>query len=464
MSSHGLSPLDTRYKEQTSALAPYLSEHALMRFRVLVECEYVIALAGTKGTGIRACSAVEKKLLRNLYTEFSDADFAAIKAYEATTRHDVKSVEYFMKDKLKGTSAERLLEWVHFGLTSSDTNACAYALMLGGAVHDVIVPALLEIRNVLGSFAHTYAGLAMLARTHGQSASPTTFGKECAVFVSRLDAVLDTLHAYKPAMKLNGATGNYNALVAALPSVDWLTWSSHFGKVLTGASRVQVHVSLITTQIDSHDTYAELFSVLHRANTIVLDCVQDFWRYCSDDYVKLVAKKGEVGSSTMPHKVNPIDFENAEGNIASANALFEMYMRKLPVSRLQRDLSDSTVERTFGVACGHTVLAYRSALRGLGRITPNEHALQADLEKHPEVLAEAIQTVLRAEGVPVPYETLKDMTRGTSVTLHDFSLFIQSLSVSKQAKQRLLTLTPESYTGLAAQIARLVKKNRHLQA
>ncbi len=460
MSSHGLSPLDTRYKDQTAALTPHLSEHALMRFRVLVECEYVIALAATKSTGIRPCSSAEKKLLRNLYKEFSDTDFAAIKAYEATTRHDVKSVEYFMKDKLKGTSAERLLEWVHFGLTSSDVNACAYALMLGGAVHTVLAPALLEIRNALGQFAHTYATLPMLARTHGQSASPTTFGKECAVFVARLDSLLDALHVYMPAMKLNGATGNYNALTLALPKIDWLEWSGHFGKVLSSAARVPVRVSLVTTQIDSHDTYAELFSLLHRANTIVLDCVQDFWRYCSDDYVKLVAKKGEVGSSTMPHKVNPIDFENAEGNIASANALFEMYMRKLPVSRLQRDLSDSTVERTFGVACGHTLLAYRSTVRGLGRITPNEQVLHTDLQKHPEVLAEAIQTVLRAEGVPVPYETLKEMTRGAAVTVQDFSAFIQSVTLSKSAKQRLEALTPELYIGLAAQIARLVQKHR----
>lgn len=460
MSSHGLSPLDTRYKDQTSTLAPYLSEHALMRMRVLVECEYVIALVATKGTGIRACSPAEKKLLRSLYTEFSDIDFSAIKAYEATTRHDVKSVEYFMKDKLKGTPAERLLEWVHFGLTSSDVNACAYALMLGGAVHSVLIPALLEVRNALGSFAHAYATLPMLARTHGQSASPTTFGKECAVFVSRLDALLDALLAYTPALKLNGATGNYNALAVSLPQIDWLAWSVQFGKTLSSTTHTPVRVSLVTTQIDSHDTYAEVFSLLHRANTIILDCVQDFWRYCSDDYVKLLAKKGEVGSSTMPHKVNPIDFENAEGNIASANALFEMYMRKLPVSRLQRDLSDSTVERTFGVACGHTLLAYRSALRGLSRITPNQHVLQSDLQKHPEVLAEAIQTVLRAEGVPVPYEILKEMTRGTAVTMRDFHAFIETLSVSKVARERLKALTPETYIGLAARIARLVKKSR----
>lgn len=462
MSSYGLSPLDTRYKEQTLALTPYLTEYALMKFRVLVECEYVIALAATKGVAVSPCSVQEKKLVRSIYAHFSDSDFAAIKAYEATTRHDVKSVEYFLKDKLKGTSAERLLEWVHFGLTSSDVNACAYALMLGGALHEVMMPALLDIRNALAESAHAYATLPMLARTHGQSASPTTFGKECAVFVARFDACLDMMGSYIPALKLNGATGNYNALVLAFPSVDWVKWSAQFAKTLASVSGVSVRVSLVTTQIESHDTYAELSSILHRANTVLLDCVQDFWRYCSDDYVKLVAKKGEVGSSTMPHKVNPIDFENAEGNIASANALFEMYMRKLPVSRLQRDLSDSTVERTFGVSFGHTLLAYRSASKGLGRITPHQAVIHADLLKHPEVLAEGIQTVLRAQGIPVPYEQLKEMTRGSTVTLNDFKNFILKLALGEKVEKKLSTLTPETYIGIAPRIARSVARVRRL--
>jgi adenylosuccinate lyase len=431
-----------------------------MKYRVLVECEYVIALTETKGLGIKKVTSQEKKLLRSIYTNFSDDDFETIKRFEAETRHDVKSVEYFLKGKLKGTSGERLLEWVHFGLTSSDINACAYALMLGGALQQVLVPALLEVRNTLGAYAHAYAKLPMLARTHGQSASPTTYGKECAVFTARLDEILDEIEAYKPALKLNGATGNYNALALALPQVPWVQWSEQFGATLASIARTKLVVSLVTTQIDSHDTYAHVASLFHRANTIMLDCVQDFWRYCSDDYVKLAAKKGEVGSSTMPHKVNPIDFENAEGNIATANALFEMYMRKLPVSRLQRDLSDSTVERTFGVAFGHTLLAYRSALRGFSRITPNDAALAADLEKHPEVISEGIQTVLRAQGVPVPYETLKQMTRGVAVTLDDFTQFINTLSVPDAVKQHLKKLTPQTYTGIASTIARRVPRVR----
>lgn len=456
MSTHLLSPLDSRYHEQTKALAPYLSEFALMKYRVLVECEYVIALTETKGVGAKPCSALERKQLRALYSGFSDADFTAIKEYEKKTRHDVKSVEYFMKDKLRGTSAERLLEWVHFGLTSSDVNACAYALMLGNSVQKVIHPALDEIRATLLRFASDYADLPMLARTHGQSASPTTFGKECAVFVARLDALLVSLSVYTPACKLNGATGNYNALALALPAVDWLAWSERFAGTLSKTGKTSIQLTKITTQIDPHDTYAELFSLLHRINTVILDCVQDFWRYCSDDYVKLVAQKGEVGSSTMPHKVNPIDFENAEGNIAVANALFEMYMRKLPVSRLQRDLSDSTVERTFGVALGHTLLAYRSAARGFGRITPNIAVITADLDRHPEVIAEGIQTVLRAAGLPVPYETLKDMTRGTHVTLADFQQFIQTLDIKPTLRAQLMKLTPHTYTGNAPKLARTV--------
>jgi adenylosuccinate lyase len=431
-----------------------------MKYRVIVECEYVIALAETKGVGIKPCSKQEVAQLRGLCANFSDADYAVIKGYEATTRHDVKSVEYFLKDKLRGTSAERLLEWVHFGLTSSDINACAYALMLGNATQHILVPALLEVRNQLGAMAHEHANLSMLARTHGQSASPTTFGKECAVFVSRIDALITALQSYAPALKLNGATGNYNALALALPKVQWLAWTEAFAKKLTAATDTAVSVTLVTTQIDPHDTYAELFSLFHRANTIVLDCMQDFWRYCSDDYVKLVAKKGEVGSSTMPHKVNPIDFENAEGNCMVANAHFEMYMRKLPISRLQRDLSDSTVERTFGNALGHTLLAYRSAHKGFSRIIPNEERITADLSAHPEVLAEGIQTVMRAAGLPVPYEQLKEMTRGTQVTLSDFQAFIATLNVPSATKKILQSLTPSSYIGLAAEIAVSVPKTR----
>lgn len=458
MSTHLLSPLDSRYHEQTKALAPYLSEFALMKYRVLVECEYVIALSETKGVGVRPCSVAEKKQLRALYTEFSDADCTAIKEYEKKTRHDVKSVEYFMKDALKGTSAERLLEWVHFGLTSSDVNACAYALMLGNATQVVLHPALTEIKSELVRLAEAHADTPMLSRTHGQSASPTTFGKECAVFAARLDALLIHLSAYVPSCKLNGATGNYNALVLAFPDVDWPSWSAQFVGILSTAGATQIQLTKITTQIDPHDTYAELFSLMHRIDTVLLGCVQDFWRYCSDDYVKLVAQKGEIGSSTMPHKVNPIDFENAEGNIVVANALFEMYMRKLPVSRLQRDLSDSTVERTFGVALGHALLAYRSILRGFSRITPNNVVLQSDLERHPEVIAEGIQTVLRAAGVPVPYETLKDMTRGTQVTLTDFQNFIQTLDIQPALRNRLMKLTPANYIGVAPKLARSITK------
>jgi adenylosuccinate lyase len=460
-----ISPIDGRYRSTAEPLAEYFSEYALMKMRVTVECEYLMALTEAKGVGIRPLTADEKALLRAL-PQISIDDAQIIRKFERegyggvpATNHDVKAVEYFIKLKLKNSSLADVLEWVHFALTSEDVNSTAHALALRGALEAVMLPALGKVQAEIVRLARTHADTAMLARTHGQSATPTTFGKEMNVFARRLDRQVATLRNSCVLMKWGGPTGNYNAHIVALPQVDWLAFAHSFAERLNtvGGDKtrtVRLALNEVTTQIEPHDTFAEMFDNLRRINTILIDLAQDVWRYISDGWLTQKPKEGEIGSSTMPHKVNPIDFENAEGNFGVANALFEHLSRKLPVSRLQRDLSDSTVARTFGTAFAHTLVGDHSLMRGFGKISVNEAAVREALTTHPEVIAEAIQTILRVANVEMPYEKLMALTRGKQVTMADFALFIDGLDVASDVKARLKALRPENYIGLAGQLAR----------
>ncbi|HTR18844.1 MAG TPA: adenylosuccinate lyase [Candidatus Paceibacterota bacterium] len=454
-----VSSIDGRYREITGPVAEYFSEFAFIKYRILVECEYLLALSKTPKTGVRRLTDKEQKLLKKL-SKLSLEDARSIKEIEKDTNHDVKAIEYFIKQKLQGTSLEDVSESVHFAITSEDVNSVAYGLMLrdffekgflGGPMWD--------IAKELEGLAKTHAKTPMLARTHGQSASPTTFGKEMRVFLKRLQNQVDVFKHGKVLVKWGGATGNYNAHVVAAPDVNWPAFSKKFIESFNLEGKGKKHYMCIelnefTTQIELHDTYAEYFDYMRRINTILIDLSQDLWRYISDGWLTQKAKKGETGSSTMPHKVNPIDFENAEGNLGVANALFEHFSRKLPISRLQRDLSDSTVERVFGTAFAHSLIAYRSLVKGFGKISVNKGAMLQALRAHPEVLAEAIQTVLRRQGVALPYEKLKELSRGRQVTLKDFAEFIDGLDIDAKLKKRLKALRPENYLGLAERIAR----------
>ena len=457
-----VTPIDGRYRGTTDALAAHFSEFALIRTRLVVECEYLMALSETKGVGIRPLTAQEQAMLRDL-PNISVEDARIVQKIERegygdipATNHDVKAVEYFIKLRLKDSSLADVLEWVHFALTSEDVNSTSHALALRGALEDVMLPALDAVAGEIAGLARTHADAAMLARTHGQSATPTTFGKEMNVFATRLARQVATLRVSSLLMKWGGPSGNYNAQMVALPHIDWLAFAASFAARLNKdkAHTALVGLNEVTTQIEPHDTFAELFDNLRRINTILLDLSQDMWRYISDGWVTQRPKEGEIGSSAMPHKVNPIDFENAEGNLGVANALFEHLSRKLPVSRLQRDLSDSTVSRTFGTAFGHSLVAFRALLRGFGKISVNGPALREAIAAHPEVLAEAIQTVLRVASVEMPYEKLKALTRGKQVTMADFAAFIEGLDVTAETKARLRELKPETYTGLAGKLAR----------
>jgi adenylosuccinate lyase len=460
-----ISPVDGRYRATAEALAEYFSEYALMKMRLTAECEYLIALSETKDVGMRPLTADEKKMLRAL-PHLTIEDARTIRKIEReghggipATNHDVKAVEYFIKLKLRNSSLADVLEWVHFALTSEDVNSIAHALALRGAVEAVMLPALAKVENEIVVLARAHADTAMLARTHGQSATPTTFGKEMNVFAKRLERQVAALKNRSVLVKWGGPSGNYNAQMVALPQVDWLAFARSFAESLNAEGADQPHfvrltLNEVTTQIEPHDTYAEMFDNLRRINTILLDLSQDIWRYISDGWVTQKPKAGEVGSSAMPHKVNPIDFENAEGNFGVANALFEHLSRKLPISRLQRDLSDSTVARTFGTAFAHSLIGYHALLRGFGKVSVNEQALRDALIAHPEVLAEAIQTVLRVADVEMPYEKLKALTRGKHVTLEDLTAFIDGLDIGPEMKARLKALRPENYTGLAGILAK----------
>ncbi len=454
-----VSSIDGRYRNVSVELAEYFSEFGLIRARLLVETEYLIALSEAK-VGMRALSDDEKATLQK-FSRISAEEAQVVKKIEKegyegipATNHDIKAVEYFIKMKLVGTSLKDVSEWTHFALTSEDINSIAHGVTLRAAIQSVILPALEEVRGTLDASATEHASTPMLARTHGQSATPTTFGKEMRVFESRLVRQLKQLRGCSILVKFGGATGSYNAHIVAAPDVDWRAFAKKFVGTLNTGHTIALELNEVTTQIEPHDTYAELFDNMRRINVILTDFSQDMWRYISDGWVAQKPKEGEVGSSAMPHKVNPIDFENAEGNFGIANALFTHFSHKLPVSRLQRDLSDSTVERTFGTTFAHSLIGYRSLLKGLGKISVNTEAMLEALQAHPEVIAEAIQTVLRREDVEVPYEKLKELTRGKQVTLEDFAKFIDGLTVSEEVKTRLKALRPGNYLGLAAEIAK----------
>jgi adenylosuccinate lyase len=447
-----LSPLDGRYSRDVTELAAYFSEAALYRYRVRVEIEYLLFLSRARNIGFVGqfdASAVGE--LRALYRSFTPADAEAIAAWDQRVNHDVKAVEYWLREKLDGLGLGAWKEAIHFGLTSEDVNNLAYALMIREARDIILVPALGRIIAELEQLAFTEAATPMLARTHGQSATPTTFGKEIAVFTARLRRTTEQLSQLKLTAKLNGATGTFAAHQVALPEIDWPTFSRALIKSL------DLEPILLTTQIEPHDTLAELCDNLKRSNVILVDLCQDMWRYISDGYLKQAAHAGEVGSSTMPHKINPIDFENAEGNLGLANALLEHFARKLPISRLQRDLTDSTTLRSMGVAFGYALLAYKRLLKGLQKVQVDHELLLETLQSHPEVLAEAVQTILRREGFPEPYEALKQLTRGRALTMQLLQDFVASLDVKESVKAELLALRPETYLGKAADLVKTLK-------
>jgi len=444
-----LSPTDGRYAAKVDRLRDVFSEYGLIRFRVLVEVRWLQCLADEAAIPeIGALSPVMKDVLNHIVDDFSLDDAERVKTIEATTNHDVKAVEYFIRERLgEGPETAVLKDFLHFGCTSEDINNLAYALMLRSARADVLVPMMRDIRSRLRSMAHDYAALPMLSRTHGQTASPTTLGKELANVLARLDRMQQQFREVEVRGKFNGAVGNFNAHVVAYPEVDWLGISRRFVESLG------LEANAYTTQIEPHDWIAEYSQALIRCNTVLLDFCRDVWGYISLGYFRQKVSQDEVGSSTMPHKVNPIDFENAEGNLGLANALLEHFAQKLPVSRWQRDLTDSTVQRNFGVAAGYMVIAMGSLLKGLGKLEVDAARISADIDSAWEVLAEAVQTVMRRYGIPEPYEKLKALTRGRAVTRELLQEFVATLDIPEKERQRLLELTPGTYLGLAALLA-----------
>ena len=424
-----------------------------MRYRIRVEVEYLIMLTKARSVStVPGLTPTQVGQLRELYRNFTPHDAQAIAAIDARINHDVKAVEYWMREKLDTFGIGHLKEMVHFGLTSEDVNNLAYALMMREARDLVMSPAIGEVMNHLHRMAFEEANTVMPARTHGQIATPTTFGKEMGVFLARLIRARNTLNAIPLTGKLTGATGTLAAHVAAMPDVDWLTFSKAFVRFL------DLEPVLLTTQIEPQDSLVEVLDAMRRICTILTDLNQDLWRYVSDGFLVQRPKAGEVGSSTMPHKVNPIDFENSEGNLGMATALFEFFSRKLPISRLQRDLTGSTVLRNLGVAIGHMLLACKRCAKGLAKVHPNREVMHAGVVAHPEVLAEAYQTILRRAGVAEPYELLKNLTRGHAPTLADLRAFVKTLPVTKAVKTELLALTPEAYTGVAGKLVHTLTK------
>jgi len=449
-----LSPLDGRYAAKVAALRPLMSEFGLMHRRVQVEVEWFIALSDAGFAEFKPLSEAARGLLRGLVLRFSEADARAIKEIERTTNHDVKAVEYWLKSRFDSNAELKAAgEFVHFACTSEDINNTSHALMLRAARDEVLLPALDRIVDMLREMAHTYADVAMLSRTHGQTASPTTVGKEIANVVARLARAREAIADVKLLAKMNGAVGNYNAHLAAYPEFDWEAFARSVVE-----NQLGVAFNPYTIQIEPHDAMAELFDAVARSNTILIDWSRDVWGYVSLGYFKQRTKEGEIGSSTMPHKVNPIDFENAEGNYGLANALLLHLAQKLPISRWQRDLTDSTVLRNMGVALGYAVLGHDSLLRGLSKLEVNRDALAADLDDAWEVLAEPIQTVMRRYALPNPYERLKELTRGKAITRETLHAFIETLEIPAAERARLLELTPAGYTGLAAPLARRITK------
>lgn len=436
------SPIDGRYRNQTVDLSNYFSEYALIKYRLLIEIEYYIFLHKQNLTQFSK-HLINEEQLRSIYKDFSIADAETIKTIEKTTNHDVKAVEYFIKQKLEILNLNETSEFVHFGLTSQDINNTAIPLSIKDALTEVILPNILLVLEKIKEQAKDWEEIPMLAKTHGQPASPTKLGKEWMVFASRMNEQLKHLNQIPFSAKFGGATGNFNAHHLAYPQINWHEFGNNFCENL-GLSR-----SYPTTQIEHYDNLAALFDCLKRINTILIDFTRDVWQYVSMDYFKQQLKAGEIGSSAMPHKVNPIDFENAEGNLGFANAIFEHLSAKLPVSRLQRDLTDSTVLRNVGVPLAHSLIAYKSILKGLNKLLLNKPAIEKDLDNNWAVVAEAIQTILRREAYPKPYEALKDLTRtNEKINFESIQTFINMLNVSNEVKEELLNISPFNYTGV----------------
>ncbi len=440
-SLNAISPIDGRYSSKTENLSNFFSEKALIRYRVLVEIEYFISLTEVEIPGLSNWKSSDNKLIKNIYEKFSDDDAIEIKKIEKTTNHDVKAVEYFLKEKFNDLGFENYSEYIHFGLTSQDVNNTAIPL----SIKDFLPYYYLIIEDLINELSikvKEYSGIAMLARTHGQPASPTRLGKEINVFKSRIIEQFNIIKTIPISCKFGGATGNMNAHKVAFPKIDWVNFSNNFAK------KLNLKLSYPTTQIEHYDNLARLFDNFKRINTIILDLNKDLWQYISMDYFQQKIIKNEVGSSAMPHKVNPIDFENSEGNISYANAIFEFLSSKLPVSRLQRDLTDSTVLRNVGVPISHTIVGVKSTIKGLNKLVVNKQKISEDLEKNWIVISEAIQTILRREGVDKPYELLKDLTRNNvKIDQKVFIDFISKLDISENVKKELLSITPFNYTG-----------------
>ena len=440
-SLNAISPIDGRYSSKTENLSNFFSEKALIKYRVLVEIEYFISLTEVEIPGLSNWKSSDNKLIKNIYEKFSDDDAIEIKKIEKTTNHDVKAVEYFIKEKFNDLGFEDYSEYIHFGLTSQDVNNTAIPL----SIKDFLPSYFLIIEDLINELSikvKEYSGIAMLARTHGQPASPTRLGKEINVFKTRIIEQFNVIKTIPISCKFGGATGNMNAHKVAFPKIDWVNFSNNFAK------KLNLKLSYPTTQIEHYDNLARLFDNFKRINTIILDLNKDLWQYISMDYFQQKIIKNEVGSSAMPHKVNPIDFENSEGNISYANAIFEFLSSKLPVSRLQRDLTDSTVLRNVGVPISHTIIGIKSTIKGLNKLVVNKQKITEDLEKNWIVISEAIQTILRREGVDKPYELLKDLTRNNAkIDQKVFIDFISQLDISENVKKELLSITPFNYTG-----------------
>ena len=443
-SLNAISPVDGRYHELTSALSLYFSEEALMKFRLQVEIEYFISLWEIPLPAFEKAQKPDFEKLRSIYKDFSSKDAIQIKEKEKITNHDVKALEYFLKEKLTEFSLGDFKEYIHFGLTSQDINNTAFPLALKDAVSNVYLPILQKVISNIKSLAVEWKNFPMLSRTHGQPASPTKLGKEFMVFVERLEAQLKLFHQIPFSAKFGGATGNFNAHHVAFPLIDWKNFANRFVNEKLGLNRQQV-----TTQIEHYDNLCALFDTQKRINNILIDLNRDIWTYISMDYFKQQIKPGEIGSSAMPHKVNPIDFENSEGNLGIANAMFEHLSSKLPISRLQRDLTDSTVLRNVGVPFAHSLIAFQSLLKGLTKLVVNKNAIEKDLDNNWAVVAEAIQTILRRENYPEPYEKLKDLTRTNNhIDKNSIKEFIDSLKIDEKIKSELRLITPFNYTGI----------------
>jgi len=439
-----ISPVDGRYRSKTDALSSYFSEFGLIKYRVMVEVEYFIALCKAGIPRLSEVSSDQQEDLRKIYSAFSTEDAEKVKEIEKVTNHDVKAVEYFVKERFEQQGLSSYMEFIHFGLTSQDINNTATPLSLKDAMQSTYYPMLDQLTSELEKLATEWDQIPMLARTHGQPASPTRLGKEMRVFIERLDVQLEQLEEIPVPAKFGGATGNMNAHKVTYPEIDWFRFGEHFVGEVLGLKR-----SWPTTQIEHYDNLAAMFHAFERINTILLDLSRDIWTYISMDYFKQKIKQGEIGSSAMPHKVNPIDFENAEGNLGMANAIFAYLAAKLPVSRLQRDLTDSTVLRNLGVPLGHTLIAMQSMIKGMGKLIVNEGAIRADLERNWAVVAEAIQSVLRREEYPKPYEALLELTRThEAVTGDTIRKFIENLNISQEVKEELYKIAPWNYTGL----------------